>query len=200
VNRLAAALAAMLRELSRHRARAALVGGLAVSARAEPRLTRDLDLAVAIAKDEEAESLVRALLTSGHTVLTLVEQERTGRLATVRLALPGETARGVVADLLFASSGIEAQVVAEAEPLEVFPGLLVPVARVGHLVALKLLSRDDRTRPQDATDLVALGRVLDEPELARARVAVRSIEERGFARGRDLGAALAAWLEDAGRR
>ena len=34
--------------------RFAVVGGLAVSARAEPRLTRDADFAVAVASDEEA--------------------------------------------------------------------------------------------------------------------------------------------------
>jgi hypothetical protein len=32
----------------------AMVGGLAVSARAEPRFTRDLDFAVAVANDDEA--------------------------------------------------------------------------------------------------------------------------------------------------
>ncbi|HEY3604485.1 MAG TPA: hypothetical protein VGL04_07415 [Sporichthyaceae bacterium] len=42
-------------------------------------------------------------------------------------------------DLLFASSGIEDVVVAEAVTTTVLPGLVVPVARPGHLVALKLL-------------------------------------------------------------
>lgn len=39
----------------------ALVGGLAVSARTEPRFTRDADLAVALASDAEAEALIREL-------------------------------------------------------------------------------------------------------------------------------------------
>ncbi len=34
----------------------ALVGGLAVSARSEPRFTRDIDLAVAVDGDQQAES------------------------------------------------------------------------------------------------------------------------------------------------
>ena len=38
-----------------------LVGGLAVSARCEPRFTRDIDIAVALADDAQAEKLVRAL-------------------------------------------------------------------------------------------------------------------------------------------
>jgi hypothetical protein len=36
----------------------ALVGGLAVSARAEPRTTRDVDLAVSVLGDEQAEQLI----------------------------------------------------------------------------------------------------------------------------------------------
>lgn len=36
----------------------ALVGGLAVSVRTEPRFTRDLDLAVAVSNDREAESIL----------------------------------------------------------------------------------------------------------------------------------------------
>lgn len=40
----------------------ALVGGLAVSARTEPRFTRDADLAVALASDAEAEALIHELL------------------------------------------------------------------------------------------------------------------------------------------
>lgn len=56
-------------------------------------------------------------------------------------------------DVLFASSGIESEVVGSAELLEVLPGLTVPVARIGHLIALKVLSRDDRDRHQDIADL-----------------------------------------------
>ena len=39
----------------------ALVGGLAVSARTEPRFTRDLDLVVAVTNDREAEALINFL-------------------------------------------------------------------------------------------------------------------------------------------
>ncbi len=117
MNRLEVALSRLVQDLARNRKRAALVGGLAVSARSEPRLTRDLDAAVAVEDDEDAERFVQALVADGYKTVALVEQDATRRLATVRLTLPGETAQGVVADLLFASSGIEPIVVAEAEPL-----------------------------------------------------------------------------------
>lgn len=49
----------------------------------------------------------------------------------------------MVVDVLFASSGIEPELVRAAEPIEVLPSLTVPVARTGHLIAVKLLARDD---------------------------------------------------------
>jgi hypothetical protein len=65
-------------------------------------------------------------------------------------------------------------------------GLRVPVASVGHLLALKLLSRDDRTRPQDWIDLGALLLVPTPADLDEARHGVALIHARGFHRERDL--------------
>jgi len=146
----------------------ALVGGLAVSARTEPRFTRDADLAVALASDAEAEALIHSLRTRDYGVEAVVEQEAVGRLATVRLTRSRKLQAPVI-DLLFASSGIEREVVAEAEPIELLRHLTIGVARTGHLIALKVLSRDDVKRPQDLTDLRALLRVASPDELTRAR-------------------------------
>jgi hypothetical protein len=85
LNRLEAALLAASAALSENRW--ALVGGLAVSARCEPRFTRDIDLAVAVAGDSEAEALVRTLQGAGYRVLVSVEQEAVKRLATVQDAI-----------------------------------------------------------------------------------------------------------------
>lgn len=168
----------------------ALVGGFAVSARAEARFTRDVDLAVAVPDDAAAEAVVRALLVAGYRVAAMVEQDATGRLATARMLPPAAAADAAVADLLFASSGIESEIVAGAEQMEIVPGLVVPVARTGHLIALKLLARDDESRPMDAADLRALRSVADPAEWALARDGVRLISSRGYDRGRDLAAAL----------
>jgi hypothetical protein len=100
----------------------ALVGGLAVSARTEPRLTRDADLAVRVADDQDAEALVRDLQTGGWRVVAAMEQNVAERLAAVRLVLAGEDEHGGVVDLLFASSGIESEVVAAADLIEAVPG------------------------------------------------------------------------------
>lgn len=191
MNYVEAALRAVVVDLDRHGAAWVLVGGFAVSARAEPRFTRDIDIAVAVSDDDMAETLVRELVVDGYRVLASIEQDATARLATVRLARGRE---GVVIDLLFASSGIEPEMVAAAETIEIVPGLAVPVATVGHLIAVKLLSRDDDVRPQDRGDLLALRAVAGPADLGQARAAVDLITTRGFQRGRDLAAALAELL------
>lgn len=164
----------------------ALIGGLAIGARAEPRTTRDVDLAVAVESDREAEALVFELQSRGYKTITAIEQEAVGRLSTVRLLPPGEGRSGVVIDLLFASSGIELEIVRAADKLEIVAGLMAPVARTGHLMALKVLARDDRRRPQDLDDLRALLAEAGPDDLAEARAALLLIEARGFQRGRRL--------------
>ena len=165
----------------------ALVGGLAVSARAEPRTTRDVDLAVHVKNDPEAEALVFSLQAAGFRVIAAIEHDRAGRLATVRLQPPTRRMRGAVVDLLFASSGVEEELVSMAERLEILPGLCVPVARTGHLIALKILARDDVRRARDAEDLRALLAEAESADLAMAREMLSLIAERGFGRGKDLG-------------
>lgn len=167
----------------------ALVGGFAVSTRAEPRFTRDVDVAVAVADDDAAELLVRDLSSAGYQLLASIEQDAVGRLATVRLVSAGSP--DVVVDVLFASSGIEPEIARDAERIEVLPGLTMPVATTGHLIAVKLLARDDQTRPQDHADLRALREVADEQDMNFAREGITLITSRGYHRDRDLGSALA---------
>jgi predicted nucleotidyltransferase len=188
MNPLAQALVAIASDLRELRVEWALVGGLAVSVWAEPRLTRDIDLAVTAESDRDSERLVRHLSGRGYRATDVIEHEPTARLATARLSHRQQAP--VVIDLLFASSGIEKEVVQEAVEVEVFEGVRVPVAALPHLMAMKILARDDRTRPQDYDDLVALMRRASPIETVHARRLLTLIEERGFARGRDLVAAL----------
>jgi hypothetical protein len=176
----------VIEELDRLHCRWALVGGLAVSARAEPRFTRDVDVAVAVAEDAEAEAIVHALQGRGFRAVAAIEQEAMARLASVRLVPAHEGDVSVVVDLLFASSGLEPELVAAAERLEILPGLVAPVARVGHLLALKVLARDDLRRPQDIADIRAMLAIASEEELSLAASALELIEQRGFARGKML--------------
>jgi hypothetical protein len=81
VNLVEAALRRVAADLAKYDRRWALVGGFAVSARAEPRFTRDIDAAVAVADDADGEGLVRLMLAHRYRLLASVEQDETGRLA-----------------------------------------------------------------------------------------------------------------------
>ena len=96
-------------------------------------------------------------------------------------------------DLLFANSGIEDEIVGRADRLEVLPGIFMPVASVGHLIALKVLAG----RHQDLTDLGYLVSVASDADLAEAKASVTTIEERGFNRGQNLSEDLAAIIRQA---
>ena len=183
---LESSVGALLATLARHGARVAVVGGLAVSARTEPRFTRDADVCVAVDDDVEAEALVRTLQAEGYRVLALVEQEAAARIATVRLAPPRENDHGVVLDMLFASSGIEPEVIDSADDMELFEGVRAPIATVSSLIALKVLSRDDARRPQDRVDLAALLGVASSADLTETTRLLGLIQDRGYGRGRDL--------------
>lgn len=164
----------------------ALVGGWAVSIRTEPRFTRDLDVAVAVQTDDDAERYITDFIASRFQVAALVEQTATKRLATVRLLPPYGHHPGLLLDLLFASSGIESEICAAAERLAVFPDVIVPVARLEHLLAIKILAREDESRPQDQLDIRMLLRFMDEKQLSVVRHLLNVITVRGYHRGKNL--------------
>jgi hypothetical protein len=126
---------------------------LAVAFRSEPRFTKDIDLAVAVSDDLEAESIVSRLQVRGYALSAVVEQDYVGRLATVRLIRPVRGTSSAFIDLMFANSGIEVEVVDAADRVEVLPGAVMPVASTGHLIALKVLAGRDQ-------DLIDLGYLL----------------------------------------
>jgi len=164
----------------------AIVGGLAVSARTEPRFTRDADVCVALDTDAEVEALIKRLRARGYEILSLLEQEAVDRIATVRMTATKAEAEGVILDLLFASSGIEREIVDTAEEIDLFEGLAVPVAAVPGLLAQKVLARDDTRRPQDRLDIAKLLEVASEADRSETERLLALIQVRGFARKRSL--------------
>jgi hypothetical protein len=185
--KLSAALTALAGALHEDGARFALVGGLAASARGEPRFTRDVDVAVAVSGDEEAEALIFSLNAHGYRVMATVEQESTGRLATARLKDPS----GVTCDLIFATSGIEPEVVASAEQLEIFPGRAFPTASVEGLLAMKVLAATP-ARPRDLGDIASMLAANAHIQVPLVLELLGLIESRGYARGQAL---VAKWHE-----
>jgi hypothetical protein len=160
----------------------AIVGGLAVSARSQPRTTRDIDVAVAAGTDSEAERAILALRRLGYQDAgEVIEQDVTGRLATMRMVSPGDDDPGVV-DLIFASTGIEPEIVAAASSIEILPGVTVRVASLGHLLAMKVLAG----RAQDVADFASLFNHASATDLEAARQALRLVTNRGTHREKDL--------------
>ncbi len=188
------ALAAICRELTQRGRRFALVGGLAVSVRAEVRFTRDVDLVVIVADDVEAEALVYELRSAGYPAVASVEHETRHRLATIRLMSPS----GVKVDLLFANSGIETEIVDRATPIDLGSAGTVPVASAEELLAMKILSMTD-SRLQDRIDAQRLLQFTPELDVSLVRELLARITERGYSREQNLEDKLAAVLREVGR-
>jgi hypothetical protein len=119
--------------------------------------------------------------------VAVVEHETQERLSTARLMSP----EGVKVDLLFASSGIEAETVRRAEVVELPNVGSVPVARAEELLALKVLSMTD-ARLQDRLDAQRLLACNPGLDLGAVRDDLRLIRDRGYDRGQDLEAKLAS--------
>jgi Nucleotidyl transferase AbiEii toxin, Type IV TA system len=176
-------------DLGAMKMRWALIGGWAVSLRSTPRFTKDLDFAIAIANAAAAEDTVLRLRGHGYTPVGVIEQEYVERLSGVRLERQGSE---VIVDLLFASSGIEEEIVAGADRIRALPGLMIPVATRAHLIALKILANRD----QDRADLRNLIRAASPGDLDAALAAARLITVRGFNRERDIVAELEQFIAD----
>lgn len=189
---LAAALRRISSDLAALQLPWALAGGLAVAAHTGSGATDDIDLVIGVADDATAEAIVRALQERGYAAVTSVEDEASARLVSVRLEVIGEEERVEPVQLLFASSGIEPEVAGAASAKRV-RGSEVPVASIGHLLAMKLLSHEPG-RPQDGEDIAALLQSANEADLQEAEDALVLISDRGFHRGRDLMAEYETFL------
>jgi hypothetical protein len=194
VTRLEKALVRLVADLQAGGFRWALVGGIAVTLRSEPRSTRDIDIALAVSGEREASAAALHLRLRGyrdHPEGGVIEH-KDGRLATVRLVSPPmKRGGGSAVDLLITSSGVEQEVVAAADLLEVLPRVVVPVARTGHLIALKVLAG----RPKDLIDIQSLLRDIDPAELQSAQDTLALIQQRGFHREKYLLAELERIIE-----
>lgn len=161
--------------------RYAVVGGLAVSVRSDVRFTRDVDLVLDVRDDADAEALVFALRADGYVMTATIEQAARHRLAAARVRDPD----GVGCDLMFASNGIEREIVSRATSIEVVPGVVVPVARVEELLAMKVLAACGE-RPQDRLDVLSLVEFNPGYDGRIVRDLLTDIERRGYAREQSL--------------
>ena len=181
--KLLVALASAVAELANAEIRFALVGGLAMAVRADPRVTRDIDFVVPVRDDEEAESRVFALQQRGFVVESVFVR-RGGRISTVRTR--HRSAPEVFIDFLFSNARIEDEIVTAATAETVSRGLRCPVAQPWHLLAMKVYAN----RKKDQPDLQDLIERADLETLERTRAALELMQQRGVAARRDLPAEL----------
>ena len=136
--------------------------------------------------DDESEKLALSMQREGYQLTTVIEQEVHGIVGTLRFRDPRERSEEPSIDLLCGSCGIEREVVEEATFVSMAQGIEIPVARLPHLLAMKVLSEND-VRVQDRADIQALMHVASDAELDEARQLLQLITERGFQREKDLG-------------
>ncbi len=195
-------LADFTRDLADAEAPLAVVGGLAIAARVQPRFTQDVDVVVDVDSDEQAESVAGYLIRCGYRPAMEIDHAPTERLATLRLRPPGTPAdippeEVILADVIFSTCGIESEIVDSASALSIFPDLILPTAQISHLIAMKLLSESE-ARLQDRVDLQHLFKAASEDDLSQTPPLLDLIKERGFGRDKDLQARF-AHFRDANR-
>ncbi len=88
-------------------------------------------------------------------------------------------------DLLFASSGIENEVVAASTPTDVLEGAVLPAAQIPHLIAMKLVSESERRR-QDLIDLQNLIQAATDDDLDQVPGLIELVTSRGYSQDKDL--------------
>jgi len=167
----------------------ALVGGLALGVHARPRATLDADIALVVRDDADADRFAKALQARDYVVLEAGVHPTLGHFTAIRVVSPVRAGGRLVVDFMFATTGVEREIVASAERLAVTRDLTVPVATRGHLIAMKVLS-EGKDRPQDSVDLQQLLQRATTADLDEARTALRMIREREHDCGKDLLGAL----------
>lgn len=181
------ALDSGLTVLRETKARFAVIGGLAVSVRTEPRFTKDADFLVAVSNDAEAERIGKAMMQRGFVLASLFERTDLARIATMRFMLDD-----VYVDLLTAVCGAEPEIVADAAELVVLEGRKCPVASVGALIGLKALACANRKKLDDQADLQRLLAVATEKDIETAMAFIALMEVRHAPRAAQLRSVLAA--------
>ena len=162
----------------------ALIGGLAVSFRTIERATKDIDFAIAVSADSEAEIIVRDFQQLSFKPDQLMENKKTKSISTVRLL--SSRYPNVYLDLLFSVTGIEKEITDSAEMISLLKGVEVKIATLSSLIAMKILSSTSPNRRQDLVDLQNLILEASESELSEAKHLVKLIQNRGFDGGKDL--------------
>jgi predicted nucleotidyltransferase len=163
-----------------------LVGGLATSVYTEPRTTKDVDLVVSVSGDPDSEQLRAFLKARGYTGESMLLHALPTFKMGWRLMIPPSNGVNIPIDILSSVCGFEGEIIQAAEKFEILPGVVLPVASLGHLMAMKIISQNNTDRIQDRADLLALLKAAKELDVSLARGFVARISGSLYANDRDL--------------
>jgi hypothetical protein len=135
-------IVALQQRLNDARIPTVVVGGVAVAAWGDPRVTRDVDLKVLLERDD-ADRLL-AVLSPGYT--SLLPDPRQALKKQAMVFVQDET--GTRLDLLLADTPYDVVAVQRGRDVELQPGMTVRLCSPEDLVIYKLIS----TRPRDHED------------------------------------------------
>jgi hypothetical protein len=124
----------------------AVIGGIAVGAWGDPRVTRDVDLKVLLGR-EDAETLLE-LLSPGYT--SLLPDPRAALTKQAMLFVEDE--RGTRVDLLLADTPYDVEAIRRGRDVEIQPGLAIRAVSAEDLIIYKLIS----TRARDHEDAIGV--------------------------------------------
>jgi hypothetical protein len=153
----------------------ALIGGLAVSLRGQPRVTVDVDMVIAVDVNR-ALALLPLLLQSKFEPLFQGVEEVVQKSFILPLR---HRTTGIKVDLAIGLSGFERHAVVRAEPIQI-ADRKVAVATAEDLLVMKLLAG----RPQDEQDITGL--VIAKGDKLDWIYCQRVADELGLALGLDL--------------
>ncbi len=157
----------VLDDLETRRIRFALVEAIALGTYVEPRFTKDVDFSTALADERRQDALVRDLEAARYKEESLLVRRSNGDVIGIRFFTPDTKSRQPNLDLLFSATGIEEEIIRDAEPVELW-GRKIPTATISDLIAMKTLSACDRGG-QDSVDLEKLLERATKADIERAR-------------------------------
>ncbi len=133
-----------------------VIGGVAVASWGEPRVTRDVDLKIQLAR-QDADRLLK-LLTTGYTSLLPDPNETLRKQALIFI----QDELGTRLDLLLADTPYDEAAIQRGREVEIEPGVHIRVCSPEDLIIYKLVSTRARDHEDANSVIIRQGNALDD--------------------------------------
>lgn len=133
-----------------------VIGGIAVGAWGEPRVTRDVDLKVSLGRQEASRLL--SIVQPDYWVLSQNPEETIRKLALIFI----QDHEGTRLDLLLADTAYDVLAIERGRYIEILPGTSVRICSPEDLIIYKLISTRLRDHEDAKSVIIRQGDVLDD--------------------------------------